>query len=253
MSSPAATRNRADRSASKPANFDRVARLYRWAEYACLGPLLDRTRRHFVPQLRNARRALVLGDGDGRFLAYFLEQVPSVHALAVDTSAGMLHLLQARCAFAADRLTTLRASVEELPAKTQVRDVDLIVTHFLLDCLPQEEVDGLADYLGRTVSPGSKWVVSEFDLPSKQPWRALAWLYIRGLYFAFRWLTGLKTQSLPNISAALHKAGFHRIHRSERLQGLLYSELWQLGPGSLRFDNAALCATSPSPESSTLS
>ena len=80
-----------------PPNFDSIARIYRWAEYLSLGPLLVRTRNHFLPQLTPCRRALVLGDGDGRFLARLLQQNPDLHALAVDTSATMLHLLRERC------------------------------------------------------------------------------------------------------------------------------------------------------------
>ena len=62
---------------SRP-NFDRVARLYRWAEYLLLGPLLARTRKHFLPQLTSATHALVLGDGDGRFLAHLLHHAPKL-------------------------------------------------------------------------------------------------------------------------------------------------------------------------------
>ena len=103
-----------DVPSGRDANFDRVARLYRWAEYLALGPLLERTREHFLPQLAGRRQALVLGDGDGRFLARLLRQQPGLHALAVDTSAVMLRLLRQRCLDSApaavSRLRTLRAS-----------------------------------------------------------------------------------------------------------------------------------------------
>jgi hypothetical protein len=44
------------------ADFDRVARIYRWVEYANLGPLLERTRRHFLPELLECRRAMAMVD-----------------------------------------------------------------------------------------------------------------------------------------------------------------------------------------------
>ena len=65
-----------------PPNFDRIARLYRWGEYALLGPALERTRNHLLPLLAIRRNALVLGDGDGRFLARLLSQNPALRALA---------------------------------------------------------------------------------------------------------------------------------------------------------------------------
>ena len=211
-------------------NFDPVARIYRWAEYLCLGSLLTRTRNHFLPQLQQAHMALVLGDGDGRFLAHLLRRAPHLHALAVDTSAAMLRLLQARCAFAGARLVTRQASVTPLPPDLNLGNIDLIVTHFLLDCLIQGDLERLAQQLARTVPPGCLWVVSDFGIPHRHPWRFLARLYVRGLYLAFRVLTGLQTQTLPDIPGALARAGFLRMQRVGRLKGLLYSELWQLAP-----------------------
>ena len=48
---------------SRTLNFDRLARPYRWLEYATFGRTLERCRFHFLPALTSARRALVLGDG----------------------------------------------------------------------------------------------------------------------------------------------------------------------------------------------
>jgi len=211
-----------------PPNFDRVARIYRWAEYLSLGPLLTRTRNHFLPQLTACRRALVLGDGDGRFLARLLQQNPNLHALAVDTSARMLHLLRQRCLRtaprASERLRTDQASALEI---TPSPETDLIVTHFFLDCLPQSEVEALAQRLAAQVPAGALWLISDFAIPAAPLLRPLAALYIRALYLAFRVLTGLRTTRLPDPQAALARAGFQRIARHTLLCGLLYTELWQ--------------------------
>lgn len=211
----------------RQANFDRVARLYRWAEYLFLGPLLTRTRNHFLPQLTAARHALVLGDGDGRFLARLLRQEPHLEAIAVDTSVTMLELLRRRCAFAGTRLDVLQASATSLPQALDLSQTDLIVTHFFLDCLTDVELTQLAQGLASAVPQGCRWVVSDFSIPQRQPWRSLGRVYIRLLYFAFRVLTGLRPQTLPHIQAALQAAGFHSISRAKHLRGLLYSELWE--------------------------
>jgi hypothetical protein len=204
-------------------NFDRVARLYRWAEYLSLGPLLQRTRVHFLPQLSECRRAFVLGDGDGRFLSRLLVQNPSLHALAVDTSETMLQLLQTRCSLAGGRLSVQQASA---PTATPPRDTDLVVTHFFLDCLTQADVNELSKRIAANTQPGTLWLLSDFQIPDG-PVRPFAWLYIRALYLAFRLLTGLRVQRLPDPQAALSHAGFQRIAQHERLCGILYTELWQ--------------------------
>jgi len=55
----------------------------------------------------------------------------------------------------------------------------------------------------------------------------LARLYIRALYFAFRLLTSLRVQHLPDPQEALSHAGFQRIAQHERLFGMIYTELWK--------------------------
>lgn len=210
-------------------NFDRVARIYRWAEYLAVGPLLQRTRLHFLPQLTDRRRAHVLGDGDGRFLAALLATNSHLHALAVDTSTRMLALLRQRCfraSFTArNRLRTVHASALAVPI---AKKTDLIVTHFFLDCLHQDEVDSLASNAARHCRPGTLWLLSDFGLPANKMLRPFARAYVRLLYLAFKLLTGLHVRQLPSIEGALARAGFKRTARAERLGGLLYTELWQL-------------------------
>ena len=215
-------------------DFDRVARIYRWAEYASLGPLLERARWHFLPALRECRRTMTLGDGDGRFLAKLMAQNPLMQAVAVDTSAAMLELLHKNCVRAAKdadaRLTPVRASaLEALPAA----ETDLIVSHFFLDCLTQAEVDALTKSYAARLEPGTLWVVSDFALPRKAWMRPLATLYIRMLYFAFRVLTGLRVTQLPDAQLSLERAGFARVERKEFIGGLVYTELWRLGRAGL--------------------
>jgi ubiquinone/menaquinone biosynthesis C-methylase UbiE len=211
------------RDSNEP-DFDRVARLYRWAEYLSLGPLLQRTRVHFLPQLSECRSAFILGDGDGRFLARLLRQNPSLYALAVDTSQTMLRLLQKRCSSAGARLNVQQASALTV---FPPHNADLIVTHFFLDCLTQTEVQELAERIAAHTQPDALWLLSDFRVPQSSVVRPLAWLYIRALYLAFCLLTGLRVQRLPDPQSALAHAGFIRIARHECLFGMIYTELWR--------------------------
>ena len=206
-------------------NFDHVARIYRFAEYLALGPLLQRTRTHFLHDLPPRHQALLLGDGDGRFLARLLARRPHLSALAVDTSATMLQLLRHRCQPHIHRVRTLQASALTV---TPPPDTDLIVTHFFLDCLTQPELTTLTHQIAANTAPGTLWLLSDFAIPQRPILRPLAALYIRFLYFAFRVLTGLRVTHLPNHQSALTAAGFTCIARHELLCGLLYTEIWQL-------------------------
>lgn len=202
-------------------SFDSIARAYRWLEYATLGPLLQRTRMQFLPRLLDCSHALVLGDGDGRFLAELLRRNPRVQVEAVDTSAAMLALLRERTGDV--RVTTHRMSALDFaPAGT----VDLIATHFFLDCLTQVEVDALCVRLAESLQPGGLWVVSEFRIPTggmRLPGR----MYVGALYRVFGLLTGLQVRHLPDFASSLRAAGLVRVGLRHRFFGLLTSELWR--------------------------
>jgi ubiquinone/menaquinone biosynthesis C-methylase UbiE len=213
---------------SKPVNFNLIARPYRWLEYLTLGQALEHCRLHHLPQLFPQTSALILGDGDGRFLAQLLTQSPHLYADAVDTSPTMLHLLRQRCAATApDAATRLQTHQTNALTYTPTRTYDLVVTHFFLDCLTQPELNTLITRITPSLSPQALWLVSDFQIPAG-PIRLPAKLLVRTLYFAFRVLTGLRTTRLPNHEAPLTQAGFHRIAQHQSLFGILTTQLWQL-------------------------
>ena len=214
-------------------NFDRLARPYRWLEYLTLGRALERCRLYLLPQLTDRTQALVLGDGDGRFLARLLQQNPSLHADAVDTSSAMLHLLHHRCQNAAPTSQT-RLRLHHTDALAFVSlpvavPYDLVVTHFFLDCLTQQQVEDLVAATTQNLTPGALWLVSDFRIP-RGPMRLPAKALVRGLYFAFRILTGLRITHLPGHSGTLERNRFSRLSGHTSLAGLLRTELWIFNP-----------------------
>ncbi len=207
------------------ANFDRVARPYRVLEYLTMGRVLERTRFHFLDRLVDGRQALVLGDGDGRFLERLLRANPSVRATAVDSSGEMLRLLRARCEAHEDRLQTVHTNVVNFVGEGD-EVYDLVATHFLLDCLSHDEVTGLVERLRPQLRTGALWVVSEFRVP-RGAMNLPSRLLIKALYLAFRLLTGLRQNELPDYSRALAQAGFKPVEQRLFLAGVLSAELWR--------------------------
>ena len=214
-----------------PRSFDFIARPYRWLEYLSFGPMLERCRFYRLPQLAGARRPLVLGDGDGRFLARLLQENPAMHADAVDLSPAMLRILTTRAAKAAveDRVTVQCADARDF---TPAGSCDLVVTHFFVDCFTTGELRTMASRIRPHLQPGARWIVSEFAIPSG--WMKLpAGLIVNGLYAAFGILTGLRTRRLPDYASVLAEAGLSLLDRRHWLAGLLVSELWQARATSL--------------------
>ncbi|MGH7938770.1 MAG: class I SAM-dependent methyltransferase, partial [Chthoniobacterales bacterium] len=77
-------------------NFDRVAPYYRRLETVVFGGRLQIARAAFVRQLPPSRRALIAGEGDGRFLEQLRAAQRELPVECIDASAKMLELARAR-------------------------------------------------------------------------------------------------------------------------------------------------------------
>lgn len=212
---------------STPPAFDRLAGVYRWMEYFSFGPFLHRARTQFLGELSECRRALVLGDGDGRFTAALLRSNPGIIVHAVDGSPRMLAALLLRAGESADRVTTEVADLRSWMPPTEAH-YDLVAAHFFLDCLSTAEVISLAQRLAPALQDGALWVISDFAVSKTRFGRIIALPLVTSLYTMFRWLTGLRVRELPDHKAALISAGWRVEQEQPRLKGLLISQLWRI-------------------------
>jgi ubiquinone/menaquinone biosynthesis C-methylase UbiE len=203
-------------------NCDPIARWYRWLEYLGFAGELQRRRVAFLPHVADARRILVLGDGDGRFLVRLAGQNRMASIDAVDLSARMLALARSR---AGDRVTYHQADALTMPLP-EVR-YDLIVSHFFLDCFDEAGAESLVARVARAASCDARWLISEFRQPARGLAAVWARVWLRGLYFFFRMTTGLKTNRLVDHRPLLERYGFRIIQEEPAWFGLLASELWR--------------------------
>jgi len=214
---------------SAPARFDRLAQVYRWMEYFSFGPYLQQCRKLRLDEAASHHRALIYGDGDGRFLAELVRRAPAIQATAVDASAAMLHQTARKLPGGSHvRLVHADALACE-PAEFPEAPFDLVVSHFFLDCFTEPEIELLISRVQEAVCKDTVWIVSDFAIPERAPAKHIALLIVRGLYAAFGLLTGLATHRLPNHGRLLQKAGWRLEDRQELLFGLLASERWRRG------------------------
>ncbi len=204
-------------------NCDPIARVYRWCEYAAFGGELERRRTRFLAEAAHAQKALVLGDGDGRFVAQLIATAPGAQVDLVDSSQAMLNLARGRSK--SPRVTCLHMDARRLvPLPAQF---DLVATHFFLDCFERQDLEALVTKIAGAAAPGAIWLISEFRQPSHGLQAVWAWLWLRLLYFLFALTTGLKVRDLTDHRPLLEAAGFKQEQVEEVWFGLLASELWR--------------------------
>lgn len=197
-------------------------------EYATLGPWLQRVRLCWLATAAESCKALVLGDGDGRFTERLMTLNRRVRVEAVDASPAMLGLLERRCDPIQGLNRRLHLSCQDARGNLPQGRFDLVATHFYLDCLTNEEVTELATQLRERLLPDGLWLTSEFRVPSGLM-RLPARIFVRGLYAAFKRLTGLQVTRLPDYDRILAGGGFVLVEEKLFLAGLLTAQVWRLG------------------------
>jgi SAM-dependent methyltransferase len=198
--------------------FDRLSRVYRPLEFLAFGGDLERARFRYLGALAGARRILILGEGDGRFLSRLLGTAPGARVDCIDSSPAMTARAAARAEAAggSDRVCFVQSGVLEacLPPSAY----DAVVTLFFLDCFTADQVTAIVGAVRPSMAEGARWIYADFALPAAgfRRWRARLWLGL--LYRFFGWTTGLKTRELPPSEEILLALGFRR-SSEETLQG----------------------------------
>lgn len=301
-------------------NCDPIARWYAGLEYLTLGRALERCRFQFLPLTRPVRRALLFGDGDGRFAARLVELHPEAEIWSVELSGEMVavarervrragavvddgrcgpsgpqdgvendvdgdrprrqchggaasgdcqaevvalgHRPQARYAAAGEGQT--RAEDEQAGRRSRVQFVhgdaltvplpdgefDLVVTMFFLDCFEGEALRRVVRRAAAAATADATWLYSDFHVPPTGWRRWRAWAWVRGLYLAFRLLTGLRVRQLEDVSGLLEAEGFARTDRVTSSAELLVAERWVRADERRRCAGDALASFPGPPEES---
>ena len=209
-------------------SFDRLAPHYRWMEWLLAGGKLQRCRTAFLSALPRPRHALLLGEGNERFLVELLRAHPGIRFTCLDASARMLQGTQAKLkreGIRAEGGRFIQASVLEwIPPAAEF---DLIVSNFFLDCFPPAELEVVIRRMTGAAAPPARWLVADFREPPEgwQRWRA-RWI-LRSMYWFFRHATALPAHELTPPDDLLQRCGFRLVGRRLHEWGLLHSDLWE--------------------------
>ncbi len=208
-------------------SFDTLAPVYRGMEAVLAGNILQRCRETFLPRMTACRRALILGEGPGRFLSALLRANPGIEATCIERSPRMIGQARknlARLGLDLNRVEFINADVRTwAPLRN---GYDLVATHFFLDCFKQDELESLIVKTSAAATETATWVVSDFCLPDRGWRRVRAKLVLASMYAFFRVVAGLSAKSLTPPDPFLCGAGFRLAGRHHFNHGLVQSDLW---------------------------
>jgi ubiquinone/menaquinone biosynthesis C-methylase UbiE len=209
-------------------SFDTLAPHYRMMESILAGGILQGCRTAFLAEATDCRRALLLGEGPGRFIEALLRTNPHVEVTCVESSPRMIQ--EARRAMKRNGLDAARVAFVPCDALTwqPPRAVfDLVVTNFFLDCFRRDEIEGLVTRVTAGATDDARWLLADFHQPERgwQKWRAR--LVLALMYGFFRCAAGLSARRLTSPDRFLEASGFRLVRRRLVNFGLAHSDLWQ--------------------------
>ena len=209
-------------------NFDRLAAHYHWMETFFAGGLMQRGRTTFLPRTRHCRRALLVGEGPGKFLAELLRANPQIQVTCLEHSRGMIQQMRRR--LSAKKLDDSRVEFQQMDAlhwSPPREKFDLVVTNFFLDCFRAEELQRLVPLLAGTTTAEAIWLLADFREPERgwPRWRAKIILAL--LYAFFKVATSLSASRLTPPDRFLAGAGFNLVERRLVSFGFVHADLWQ--------------------------
>lgn len=144
-------------------SFNSLAPHYRTIEAILAGPILQRCRVAFLPQVANCRRALPLGEGPVRFLVELLTANARIEVVCVEQSPRMIE--ESRRALRQRGIDHRRVQFVQMDAlewRPAVESFDLVATHFFLDCFRREEFEQLISTVAKGVKDDAIWLISDF-------------------------------------------------------------------------------------------
>lgn len=209
-------------------SFDAVAPWYRTLETIAFVNALQQARVACLDEIGSPRRALIVGEGNGRFLAALLQRQPLIRIDCVDSSQRMLdlarrHVLQT----VPDQIGRVAFLQHDVATWTPNDRYDLIVTHFVLDCFSTQPVGRLIAKLAQTTAPDATWLLADFVIPEAGFARAHARAWLAVMYSFFRTVAGIEARKLVDPSPFLRAEGFVLERQFLFRLRMLKSEWWR--------------------------
>ena len=200
-----------------------MARIYPALERAAFGRALDEARKAFLDSVVSRHRLLLIGEGNGRFLADCLRHKVGGSITVVDSSGKMLSLLRSRVGQIERRTALELIQADFRQWQGWGEPFDAIVTHFFLDLFLPGSQRLVMEKIATVSQPDTVWVNVDFRPTLRSPFhRWIDWLQYR----FDRLISGVEADRHYDPAPVIRAAGW--IPRQERIfcRGSLVAELF---------------------------
>lgn len=210
-------------------SFDALAPWYRTLEWVAFGDDLQRCRVACLGEVAAPKRALIVGEGNGRFLSELLRLHPEIEVDCVDASRRMLRLAQTRVENKlGNRGMRVRFLHRDIMSwSPPEHHYDLLVTHFVLDCFPEAQLTGIIGKLARAATNDANWLLADFHVPHDGMARLRARVWLAAMYLFFRVTARIRASELIDPTSCLRAHGFVLARQHFFRCRILKSELWR--------------------------
>jgi ubiquinone/menaquinone biosynthesis C-methylase UbiE len=209
-------------------NFDSIAPHFQRLEWLAFGQTLMRCRMYYIDKIKDARRILLLGEGDGRFLLELLALNSSSQVTCLDSSFWMLNRASERVKNgrpgAFDRVTFLQG--DALTHELGKDEYDAVVLNFFLDCFNHESLELLIPRTAVATKSGGVWLINDFCQPESGLKALRAKIWLKTMYAFFRMTAKLEATKLENPFSVLEFTGIELRERKTWSWEMLASEWW---------------------------
>ena len=191
-------------------NFDLLAPVYDELASAAFGKAARLAQTHFLPQLRDAHSALVIGGGTGWFLHALLAETRVQRVLYVEKSANMLRRSQELLARTAPLWlprVEFRLGTEE-SLSTADGPFDVVITSFFLGQFNDASCAKLIERLAALLSEHGRWLFVDIHTPESGWERVAAKLLYKVVYTFVAVTSHVEARRPPHYQATFDRLRF---------------------------------------------
>ncbi|MGY8693147.1 MAG: class I SAM-dependent methyltransferase [Verrucomicrobiia bacterium] len=207
-------------------SFDNMAGSYARLESLTFGKSLQHARGHALSAFdaKQPQKALLLGDGDGRFACRALQDNPLLQIDSIDISASMIHCAKTRIGTLDPELLRRYNPINAnaLNYEYPLSKYDVVVTQFFLDCFRSDQANQLIAKLETTIKLNGEFAYADFSIPKKRTSKFAGRFLVAILYHCFRLTTDIRANRLPTLE---WPESLELETKAEFLKGLLTCEI----------------------------